>query len=195
MLNSVLRQFGVSELQVFGLAVLRGQLVSVWESKRECFELIYCSMLKFREAAFFPQITNTSFLIWSKSWGSTSAKDGTEDPLWWVLYITLYLGRCSVQIICYMISVCSFKYQLDNRSEMQNSKWAIFLFDSKFPGPIHLISESAVLCREWVANIVSLCPISIFFLKNIDLSAHLQTMDVLSMALCVLTSCMFSLTC
>lgn len=51
MLNSVLKQFGVSEFQVFGLAVLRGQLVSVWEFKRKCFEFIYCGMLKFREAA------------------------------------------------------------------------------------------------------------------------------------------------
>lgn len=46
MLNSVLKQLGVSELQVLGLAVLRGQLVSVWESKRKCFELIYCGTLK-----------------------------------------------------------------------------------------------------------------------------------------------------
>lgn len=35
MLNSVLKQLFVSELQVFGLAVLRGQLVSVCGSRRE----------------------------------------------------------------------------------------------------------------------------------------------------------------
>lgn len=51
MLNSVLKHLGVSELQVFGLAVLRGQLVSVWEFKRKCFQLINCGMLKLREAA------------------------------------------------------------------------------------------------------------------------------------------------
>lgn len=49
MLNSVLKQLGVSELQVLGLAVLRGQSVSAWELKRKCFELIYCGMLRFRE--------------------------------------------------------------------------------------------------------------------------------------------------
>lgn len=32
-LNSVLKQVGVSDLQVFGLAVLRGQLASEWELK------------------------------------------------------------------------------------------------------------------------------------------------------------------
>lgn len=51
MLNSVLKQLGVSELQVLGLAVLRGQSVSAWELKRKCFEFIYCGMLRFREAA------------------------------------------------------------------------------------------------------------------------------------------------
>ena len=39
-LNSVLKQLGVSDLQVFGLAVLRGQFELVWEFGRKCFELI-----------------------------------------------------------------------------------------------------------------------------------------------------------
>lgn len=51
MLNIVLEHLGVTELQVFSLAVLRGQSVSVWELKNKCFEFIYSEVLEVREAA------------------------------------------------------------------------------------------------------------------------------------------------
>lgn len=50
-LNIVLEHLGLTELQVFSLAVLRGQSAFVWELKRECFELICGGVPQVREAA------------------------------------------------------------------------------------------------------------------------------------------------
>ncbi len=44
--NSVLKQLCVSELQVFGLAVLRGQLATVWEFRRQCLEFLWDAEMK-----------------------------------------------------------------------------------------------------------------------------------------------------
>lgn len=50
-LNIVLEHLGLTELQVFSLAVLRGQSAFVWELKRECFEFICGGGPQVREAA------------------------------------------------------------------------------------------------------------------------------------------------
>lgn len=51
MLNSVLKHLGVSDLQVFGLAVMKGQLVSAREFRSKCFLVINCGTLRFWETA------------------------------------------------------------------------------------------------------------------------------------------------
>ena len=49
-MNSVLEHLGVTELQVFSLAVLRGQSGSVWELSSLCLQFIYSEVLEVREA-------------------------------------------------------------------------------------------------------------------------------------------------